>query len=77
MGEFRHVRERGGNEERAGRKPSPSRAPEFLLPLILSTPVTLAKSRLKDRTHGLTGELQIAEYNSYNFNRQSISAYQL
>lgn len=66
MGEFRHVRERGGRGERgaceeAGRKPSPSRAPEFLLPLLLLTPVTQAKSLLKDLTHGLTGELQIAE----------------
>ena len=64
MGEFRHVRERGGERgacEEAGRKPSPSRAPEFLLPLLLLTPVTQAKSLLKDRTHGQTGELQKAE----------------
>ena len=50
---------------------------EFLLPLLLLTPVTQGKSLLKDRTHVLTGELQIAEYNSYNFNHQSSSAYQL
>ena len=46
---------------RRGREPSPSRAPKFLLPLLLLTPVTQVKSLLKDRTHGLTGELQIAE----------------
>ena len=52
--------ERGACGE-AGWKPSPSRVPEFLLPLLLLTPVTQGKSLLKDRTHGLTGELQIAE----------------
>lgn len=59
-GDFGQSRERGGARRR-GREPSPSRAPKFLLPLLLLTPVTQGKSLLKDRTHGLTGELQIAE----------------
>ena len=63
---------RGGGKETVAL----SRA-EFLLPFLLLTPVTQGKSLLKDRTHVLTGELQIAEYNSYNFNHQSRSAYQL
>ena len=58
-----HARERGGSEERERRREGNLRplALEFLLPLLLLTPVTQAKSLLKDRTHGLTGELQIAE----------------